>query len=83
MADWPMKYVMGTFNYVWGSEQQEEQRHQVTNHTYLVGEGRLSYTPCREWFTWKKKLSYVLTEDIPFPPFSHNRLCWHFSSRMA
>ena len=40
MADWPMKYVMGTFNfYAWGSEQQEEQRHQVTNHTYLVGEG--------------------------------------------
>ena len=30
------------------------------------------------WFTLK--LSYVLTEDSPFPPFSHNRLCWHFSS---
>ena len=28
----------------WGSEQQEEQRYEVTYHTYLASGGRLSYT---------------------------------------
>ena len=32
----------------WGSEQQEEQRYEVTYHTCLASEGRLSYTPSVE-----------------------------------
>ena len=32
----------------WGSEQQEEQRYEVTYHTYLASGGRLSYTPSVE-----------------------------------
>ena len=32
----------------WVSEQQEERRYQVTNHTYLASGGRLSYSPSVE-----------------------------------
>ena len=32
----------------WGSEQQEEQRYEVTYHTYFASRGRLLYTPSVE-----------------------------------